>query len=77
LAFPLKKLKEDYHAGDSGTEGKSLATIGELVSDGSSVPSGVTGPPTVVSVPPTPDDGPTDYVFGPNLRTCPLSLRFT
>nr|GEV11544.1 hypothetical protein [Tanacetum cinerariifolium] len=47
--------------------GKSLATICELVSDGSSVPSGVTGPHTVVFVPPTPDDGPTDYAPGPNL----------
>nr|GEV58503.1 hypothetical protein [Tanacetum cinerariifolium] len=42
--FPPKKLREDYHAGASGTGGKSLNTIRELVPDGSSVP-------------PTPDDG--------------------
>ncbi|GKC40266.1 hypothetical protein Tco_1052650 [Tanacetum coccineum] len=47
-----------------------------MVPDGSSILSGVTEPPTVVFVPPTPDDGPTDSVFGPNLRTCPPSLRF-
>ncbi|GJW60481.1 putative reverse transcriptase domain-containing protein [Tanacetum coccineum] len=29
-----------------------------------------------VSVPPTPDDGPTDSVFGLNLQTCPPSLRY-
>nr|GEV45245.1 hypothetical protein [Tanacetum cinerariifolium] len=54
---------------------KSLATTRELVPDGSSVPSGVTRPPTVVSVSPRPDDGPTDSVSGPNLRTCPPALR--
>nr|GEW86968.1 hypothetical protein [Tanacetum cinerariifolium]GEW87798.1 hypothetical protein [Tanacetum cinerariifolium] len=73
--FPPKKLREDYHAGASGTGGKSLATIRELVPDGSSVSSEVTGPPTVVSVPPTPDDGPTDSMSGPNLWTCPPFLR--
>nr|GEW25225.1 hypothetical protein [Tanacetum cinerariifolium] len=60
--FPLKKLREDYHVGASDTMGKSLDTMRELVPDGSSVP-------------PTPDVGPTDFVSGPNLRTCPSSLR--
>ncbi|GKB70158.1 hypothetical protein Tco_0931570 [Tanacetum coccineum] len=73
--FPPKRLREDYHARASHTGGKSLATIRDLVPDGSSVPSGVTEPPTVVSVPPTLDDGPTNSVSGLNLRTCPLSLR--
>ncbi|GJZ69105.1 hypothetical protein Tco_0632655 [Tanacetum coccineum] len=74
--FPPKRLREDHHATASHTGGKSLAAIRNLVPDGSSVSSGVTKPPTVVSVPPTPDDGPTDYVCGLNLRTCPPSLRY-
>nr|GEV78740.1 hypothetical protein [Tanacetum cinerariifolium] len=60
--FPPKKLREDYHAGASGTGEKSLATIRELVLDGSSVLSRVTGPYTVVFVPHIPDDVPTDFV---------------
>ncbi|GKA39996.1 hypothetical protein Tco_0732589 [Tanacetum coccineum] len=56
--------------------GKSLASIRDLVPDGSSVPGGVTEPPTVVSVPPTSDDRPTDSVFGLNLRTSHPSLRY-
>ncbi|GJQ95636.1 putative reverse transcriptase domain-containing protein [Tanacetum coccineum] len=56
--------------------GKSLATIRGLIPDGSSVPSEVTEPPVVVSVTPTPDDGPTDLVSGLNLWTCPPSLRY-
>ncbi|GKC45615.1 hypothetical protein Tco_1063337 [Tanacetum coccineum] len=74
--FPPKRLREDYHAAASNTRGKSLATICDLVSDGSSVPSGVTKPPTVVSVPPTPDDRPTYFVSGLNLWTFPPSLRY-
>ncbi|GJZ19181.1 hypothetical protein Tco_0555771 [Tanacetum coccineum] len=74
--FPPKKLREDYHAAASNIGGKSLAAIRGLVPDGSSVPSGVTEPPAVVSVTPTPDDGPTDSVSGLNLRTCPPSLKY-
>ncbi|GJR03357.1 hypothetical protein Tco_0526341, partial [Tanacetum coccineum] len=73
--FPPKRLREDHHAAASHTGGKSLAAICNLVPDGSSVSSGVTKPPTVVSVPLTPDDRPTDSVSGLNLRTCPPSLR--
>ncbi|GKD42441.1 hypothetical protein Tco_1267086, partial [Tanacetum coccineum] len=57
-----EKLREDYHSVSSNTGGKSLATICDLVLDGSSVSSRVMEPPTVVSVPPTPDDGPTNSV---------------
>ncbi|GJU83120.1 NRT1/ PTR family 2.13-like protein [Tanacetum coccineum] len=71
-----KKLREDYYATASNIEGKSLTTICGLIPDGSSVSSGVTKPPVVVSLTPTSDDGPTDSVFGLNLRTCPPSLRF-
>nr|GEW04535.1 hypothetical protein [Tanacetum cinerariifolium] len=60
--FPPKKLREDYHAGASGTGGKSLVTIRELVLDGFSVLSGVTGPHTVVFLAPTPGDRPTNFV---------------
>nr|GEW28288.1 hypothetical protein [Tanacetum cinerariifolium] len=74
--FPPKRLKEDHHAAASNTGGKSLAAICDLVPDGSSVPSGVTEPLTVVSVPPTPDDGPTDSVYRLNLCTYPPSLRY-
>ncbi|GJW14416.1 hypothetical protein Tco_0018549 [Tanacetum coccineum] len=74
--FPPKRLREDHHAAASNIGGKSLAAIRDLVPEGSSVPSGVTEPPTVVSVPPTPDDGPTNSVSGLNLRTCPPSLRY-
>ncbi|GJR95403.1 reverse transcriptase domain-containing protein [Tanacetum coccineum] len=74
--FPPKRLWEDYHAVASNTGGKSLVAIRDLVLDGSSVPSGVSEPPTVISVPPTPNDRPTDSVFGLNLRTCPPSLRY-
>ncbi|GKD71083.1 hypothetical protein Tco_1325173, partial [Tanacetum coccineum] len=74
--FPPKRLTEDHHATASNTGGKSFAAIRNLVPDGSSVPSGVTEPPTIVSVPPTPDDGPTNFVSGLNLRTCPPSLRY-
>nr|GEV49772.1 hypothetical protein [Tanacetum cinerariifolium] len=73
--YPPKRLREDHHVVAFNTEGKSLAAIRDLVSDGFSVPSGVTEPPTVVFVPPTPDDGPIDSVFGLNLQTCPPSLR--
>ncbi|GKF78167.1 hypothetical protein Tco_0230637, partial [Tanacetum coccineum] len=72
--FPPKRLREDHHAATSNTGGKSLAAIRNLVPDGSSVPSGVTEPPTIVFVPPTPNDGPTCSVFGLNLRTYPPSL---
>ncbi|GKE68683.1 hypothetical protein Tco_1526755 [Tanacetum coccineum] len=74
--FPPKRLREDHHDAASYIGGKSLAAIHNLVSDGSSVLSGVIEPPTVVSVPPTPDDGPTDSVSGLNLQTCPPSLRY-
>ncbi|GKE15639.1 hypothetical protein Tco_1423216, partial [Tanacetum coccineum] len=74
--FPPKKLREDYYVGASSAGGKSLATIRDLVPNSSSVPSGVIEPPTVVSLPPTPDNRPTDFVFGLNLRTCPPSLRY-
>nr|GEV49343.1 hypothetical protein [Tanacetum cinerariifolium] len=74
--FPPKKLKEDYHARASNTGEKSLTTIRELLLDGSSVSSGVTGPPTVVFVPPTLNNEPTNFSSGPNLQTCPSSLRY-
>nr|GFB85405.1 hypothetical protein [Tanacetum cinerariifolium] len=71
-----EKLREDYHARASSTGGKSLAIIRDLVSAISSVPFWVTEPPTVVFVPPTPDDGTKDSVSGPNLRTFPPFLRY-
>nr|GEX54836.1 hypothetical protein [Tanacetum cinerariifolium] len=64
--FPPKKLREDYHAATSNIDGKSLATIRSLISEGSSVSSEV-GEPR--------DDGPTDSVSGLNLRTC-SSMRY-
>ncbi|GKD64645.1 hypothetical protein Tco_1306753, partial [Tanacetum coccineum] len=76
FTFPHKKLREDYHAAASSIGGKSLATIRGLIPDGSSVSSGVTKPPAVVFVTPTPDDGPTDSVSGLDLRICPPSLRY-
>ncbi|GKA91312.1 hypothetical protein Tco_0813182, partial [Tanacetum coccineum] len=74
--FPPKKLREDYHAAASNIGGKSLAAIRDLVPDGSSVPSEVTEPPTVVYVLPTLDDGPTNSMYGLNLQTCPPYLRY-
>nr|GEV72958.1 hypothetical protein [Tanacetum cinerariifolium] len=74
--FPPKRLREIHHATASNTEGKYLAAIRDLVSDGSSVTSGVTEPLTVVFVPPTPKDGPIDSVSGLNLWTCPPFLRY-
>ncbi|GKC99093.1 hypothetical protein Tco_1169368, partial [Tanacetum coccineum] len=74
--FPPKRLREDHHATASNTGGKFLAAIRNLVPDGSSVSSGVTEPPTIVFVPPTPNDGPTNSVSRLNLRTCPPSLRY-
>ncbi|GJZ10045.1 hypothetical protein Tco_0544804 [Tanacetum coccineum] len=74
--FPPKKLREDYRATASNIRGKSLATIRGLIPDSSSVSNGVTEPPAVVSLTPTPDDGPTDSVSGLNLLTCPPSLRY-
>nr|GEU66893.1 hypothetical protein [Tanacetum cinerariifolium] len=56
-------------------QGKSLATICGLVPDGSSVSSGVTEAPVVVSVTHTPDDGFTNSVSRLNFLTCPPSLR--
>nr|GEX64707.1 hypothetical protein [Tanacetum cinerariifolium] len=76
FTFPPKKLKENYHAVTSNIRGKSLATIRGLIPDGSSVSIRVTGPHVVVSMTPTLNDGPTDSVFGLNLRTCPPSLRY-
>nr|GEY86731.1 hypothetical protein [Tanacetum cinerariifolium] len=60
--FPPKRLRKDHHVVASNTRGKSLAFIRDLVMDGSSFLSGVTKPPAIVFVPPTPDDGPTDFV---------------
>nr|GEV65943.1 heat shock cognate 70 kDa protein 2-like [Tanacetum cinerariifolium] len=74
--FLPKRLKDDHPAAASNTKRKSLATIRDLVPDGSSVLSGLTGPPTVVFVPPTPYDGSTYSVFGLNFQTCPPSLRY-
>nr|GEW35172.1 hypothetical protein [Tanacetum cinerariifolium] len=59
-----ERLREDHHAASSNTRGKSFAAICELVLDGSSVPSRVTEPPTVVFIPSMPDDGPTNSMFG-------------
>ncbi|GJY15397.1 hypothetical protein Tco_0385819 [Tanacetum coccineum] len=74
--FPPRRIREDHHAAASHTGGKSLVAICNLVLEGSSVPSGVTEPPTIVSVPPTPDDRPIDFVSRLNLRTYPPSLRY-
>nr|GEW27555.1 reverse transcriptase domain-containing protein [Tanacetum cinerariifolium] len=71
--FPPKKLREDYHAATSNIEGKCLAVIRGLVSDGSSVLSGVTKPPTVVPVTPTSDDGPTNFL--PKVRVKSKNLE--
>nr|GEY04815.1 hypothetical protein [Tanacetum cinerariifolium] len=60
--FPPKRLRKDHHAVASNTRGKSLASIRDLVSDGSSFLSGVTKPPAIIFVPHTPDDTPTDFV---------------
>ncbi|GJS45354.1 hypothetical protein Tco_0595475 [Tanacetum coccineum] len=70
------KLREDYYVRASSVGGKSLDTIRDLVLNSSSIPSGVIEPPTVVSLSPTPDDKPTDFMFRLNLRTCPPSLRY-
>nr|GEU98120.1 hypothetical protein [Tanacetum cinerariifolium] len=74
FTLPPKRPREDHHAASSNIEGKSLAAIRDLVPDGSSVPNGVTEPPTVVFVPLTLNDGPTNFVSGLNLQTCPPSL---
>nr|GEV83861.1 transmembrane protein [Tanacetum cinerariifolium] len=55
--------------------GKSLATLRGLVLDSSGIPSGVTKPFIAAFVAPTQDVGPTDSVFGLNLRTCPPNVR--
>nr|GEV77326.1 hypothetical protein [Tanacetum cinerariifolium] len=67
FTFPPKKLRDDYHVATSITGRKSLATIFSLVSEGSSIPSGIAEPQ---------DDGLADSVFGLNLRTCPPSKRY-
>nr|GEU88706.1 protein RADIALIS-like 3 [Tanacetum cinerariifolium]GEU88892.1 protein RADIALIS-like 3 [Tanacetum cinerariifolium] len=74
--FPPKRLMEDHHAAASNTRGKSLVTIRDLFSDGSSVPTGVMKPPTLIFVPPTLDDRPTYFVSRLNLWTCPPSLMY-
>nr|GEW35171.1 Gag-Pol polyprotein [Tanacetum cinerariifolium] len=61
-----ERLREDHHAAASNTRRKSLATICDLVSDGSSVPSRVTEPPTVVFMPSMPNAGPTDSICARN-----------
>ncbi|GJX13065.1 hypothetical protein Tco_0204823, partial [Tanacetum coccineum] len=52
--FPPKKLREDYHAANFITGGKSLDTICSLIPEGSSVPSGIAEPR---------DDGLADSVY--------------
>ncbi|GJZ43242.1 hypothetical protein Tco_0590497 [Tanacetum coccineum] len=76
FTFTHKKLREDYHAAASNIGGKSLATIRGLIPDGSCVSSGVTKPQAVVSVTPTPEDGPMNSVSGLDFRICPPSLRY-
>nr|GEY19804.1 hypothetical protein [Tanacetum cinerariifolium] len=65
--FPPKKLRGEYHVVTSNICGKSLATIRSLIPAGSSVLSEVAEPH---------DDGPTDSVFGLNLRTRHPSMRY-
>ncbi|GKD45133.1 hypothetical protein Tco_1269778, partial [Tanacetum coccineum] len=65
--FPPKKLREDYHAVNFITGGKSLDTICSLIPEGSSVPSGIAEPR---------DDGLADSVSGLNLWTYPPSKRY-
>nr|GEZ29022.1 hypothetical protein [Tanacetum cinerariifolium] len=77
--FLPKRLKEDHPTAASNTRRKSLATIRDLVPDGTSVLSGFTGPPTFVSVPPTPYDGPlnenSSTAFGVIEVTVPFEYR--
>ncbi|GKD76070.1 hypothetical protein Tco_1334352 [Tanacetum coccineum] len=73
---PPKKLRDDYQLVLSNTSGKSLAALRGLVSDGSGIPSGVTEPLIAASVAPTSDVGPTDSVFGLNLRTFLPNMRY-
>ncbi|GJY95019.1 hypothetical protein Tco_0511380 [Tanacetum coccineum] len=79
FALPPKKLREDYRTATPSIERKSLAAIRGLIPEGSSIPSGVTEPFVVASLTPMPDcrnDGPTYFVFGLNLRTCPPNVRY-
>ncbi|GJZ13860.1 hypothetical protein Tco_0549090 [Tanacetum coccineum] len=64
---PPKKLRDDYQSVHPNTSGKSLAALCGLVSDGSSIPSGVMEPLIAASVAPTLDFGPTDSVSRLNL----------
>nr|GEZ90961.1 hypothetical protein [Tanacetum cinerariifolium] len=77
--LPRMFWREDYRAAISNVGGKSLATIRGLIPEGSSVPSRVTEPSLVAFVTPTPDggyDGPTNSVFGLNLRTRPPGATY-
>nr|GEU91028.1 hypothetical protein [Tanacetum cinerariifolium] len=71
-----EKLRDDYHSLLPNTSGKSLAALRGMVSEGSGIPSDVTQPLIATSVAPMSDVGPLDFVFGPNLRTCPPHVRY-
>ncbi|GKE02992.1 hypothetical protein Tco_1390975, partial [Tanacetum coccineum] len=73
---PPKKLRDDYHAATSDTSRKSLAVICSLIQEGFDIPSGVTEPCIIISVAPTSNAGPTDYVSGLNLLTHPPGVRY-
>nr|GEV27453.1 hypothetical protein [Tanacetum cinerariifolium] len=47
-----------------------------MVSNGYAIPRGATEPLVAASVAPILDVGPLDFVFGPNLRTCPPHVRY-
>nr|GEU38024.1 hypothetical protein [Tanacetum cinerariifolium] len=59
---PPKKLRDDYHSLLPNTSGKSLVSLRSMVSEGSSIPIGVTEPVLAAFVAPMSDVGPLDSV---------------
>nr|GEX70523.1 hypothetical protein [Tanacetum cinerariifolium] len=56
--------------------GKSLAALWGMVSNGFAIPSGATEPLIAASVAPISDARPLDFMFKPNLQTCPPHVRY-
>nr|GEX79569.1 hypothetical protein [Tanacetum cinerariifolium] len=75
--YPPKKLRDYHHSLLPNIGGKSLAALHGLVPDGSAISNCASEPLIVDSVAPVSDAGPLDSVFGPNLCTCPPTVRST
>nr|GEU65531.1 transcription initiation factor IIB-2 [Tanacetum cinerariifolium] len=77
LEVTITKVASKVVAEKARKNGKEslLLPFWGMVSKGYAIPSGATEPLVAASVAPVSDAGPLDFVFGPNLQTCPPHVR--